>query len=324
MSITCDFGPDDLWRLIPCVGSVSKNLEGELLALGAEKEECPKLDCVTLTTLHAIRGRLAGGPCDSGRTARLDGPFVVDRLTTIFEAGDARHRGVHAGEFRWFHRGLVIDGRMQGVTNAGVMRDPLRQPCEECANPGVMLGRLCGRVRRCFFDPGLIGAVVTGIYRFEFDPTEAGGQGALIGVLEGALIQACPQQPSCVDFTGLLDSTNPRIEQGHRFEVFDHQGNPQPTTEIRTWGNVTGLHLWFRTVIDLAAPASVVRLTVGRFATEGTATAFDSTGAQVAQILIAGPQNMPLVLSLPGPDIVRVEISCPQDEHLLTQICVEQ
>ena len=189
--------------------------------------------------------------------------------------------------------------------------------------PASMLGRLCGRVERCFFDRRLEGAVVTATYRFEFDPTGAGGERRVQGVIEGAVLQGCATGPECLELGQLSNGANPRVEQGHRIEVFDHAGSPMPNTEIRTWGTITGLHLWYRTEIQLAAPARRVRLTLGRFAEEGTVTAIDSAGNTVDQELVSGPQNTAITVQLAGNDIARVVIECPQDEHLLQQFCVE-
>jgi hypothetical protein len=189
MPITCNFTPPELWQLQPCLWSVSKDLQGELLPLHSEKEECPKLDCVTLTTAHVIRARVTAHACDSSRSKPLDGALLVERLTTVFEAAEPTGRGIHVGQFRWVATGLVIDGTMRGVTNAGIMREPLRHPCEECRNPGVMIGQFCGTIRRG--PPELVGAIVTGVYRFEFEPSHEGGRGPLRGVIEGAIMQDC-------------------------------------------------------------------------------------------------------------------------------------
>ncbi len=192
MPISCNFGPNDLLLAVPCVFSVSKDVEGELLPTSAEKEECKRLECVTLTTTHAIRAKVSAHDCDSKRSQPLDGGLSVSPLTTIFEDADPNGRGIHAGNFRWVAPGLLITGRIQGVTNAGVLRKPLSQACEECRNPGAMVGRLCGTIRRALFDPALVGAVVTGVYRFEYKPDGEGGSGGIIGALEGAIVQECP------------------------------------------------------------------------------------------------------------------------------------
>ncbi len=186
-----------------------------------------------------------------------------------------------------------------------------------------MIGRLCGTVVRAG-DPRLVGSLVTGVYRFEVEPTDEGGGGRLVGTIEGALVQECSPTSACVDFSVLTAGANPRVEQGHRFEVFDHTGTPQPQTDVVTWGAITGLHLWYRTTVELAAPADAVRLTLGIFATPGTVTAFDAGGAVIATVPIVGPQNMPVQVVVPGPGIASLAIECPSDEHLLVELCVER
>jgi hypothetical protein len=328
MTLTCDFTGDQLWDVVPGLAALSKDIEGELVPLAAEKEECLTFaePTVTLSTRHAIKANLTAHHCDSKLSRLLDGTLLVERLTTVFEDADALGRGLHAGDFRLAGSSFAVVGTMQGVTNAGIMRDPLARAVEECASPGVMLGRLCGRVvrgRRGAAPQQLRGALVTGIYRLEFDHSDIGGSGLLRGTLEGGLLQECGKRTACIDFGRLADGSNPRVEQGHRIEVFDASGTAQPTTEIRTWGTISGLHLWYRTEVVLSAPASKVVLTIGRFATEGKVTAYSSSGAALVTVPIAGPQNTPLQVVVPGPGIVRLEIECPSDEHLLQQMCVE-
>ena len=320
MSLTCEFGPTDLGAVVPCLDAVSKDVEGRLMLLAAEDEECRRLDCKSLTTRHAVRARLVAHDCDSDLGRRLDGALMLDRLTTVFQDGDPAGRGVHAGEFRWFNRGLVISGRLQGITNAGILRRPFEPACEECRQPNVMIGRLCGTVERAFI-AGLQGALVTAVYRFEADLRHDTDAVPLVGTIEGAVIQVCPGGHECLELATLQDGSNPRVEQGHRIEVSDLNG-VRPTTEIRTWGTITGLHLWHHTVIEVAASTDEARLTIGLFATPGTVTAFDGGGTQLTQVPISGPQNVPLEIVVAAPGITRLEIDCPQDEHLLVKLCI--
>ncbi len=60
------------------------------------------------------------------------------------------------------------------------------------------------------------------------------------------------------------------------------------------------------------------------FATPGTVTAFDQSGAVVVQVPIVGPQNVPIQVVVPGPGIASLAIECQADEHLLVELCVEQ
>ena len=106
--------------------------------------------------------------------------------------------------------------------------------------------------------------------------------------------------------------------------MFDQTGTPVPQTDVVTWGAITGMQLWYRTTVELAAPAAAVRLTVGVFATPGTVTAFDQSGAVIVQVPIVGPQNVPIQVVVPGPGIASLAIECQADEHLLVELCVEQ
>ena len=65
--------------------------------------------------------------------------------------------------------------------------------CERCDERGVMTGRLCGVIRRSRENQRLVGCQVFGVYRFQFDPTEEGGRGAIRGTLEGVVVCACPE-----------------------------------------------------------------------------------------------------------------------------------
>lgn len=197
MTLTCDLGPGELRVAVACLAEVSKDLEGELCALGTGIEECRERDCKSLVTHHGLRARVKADGCDSPRSAPLDGDLVVDRLTTIFADGDPHGRGVHAGDLVWRSPGLLITGGLRGVTNAGISRPPLQTACEECRHPGVMIGRLSGCVQRAVNAPDLVGAVVTGIYRCEFEPTAEGGAGRILGVVEGALLLDCTPESPC-------------------------------------------------------------------------------------------------------------------------------
>ncbi len=324
MRLTCTFGPGELGAAVPCLDAVSKDLEGDLMLLASEPEECPRLDCRSLTTRHVMRARLSAHGCDSDLSRRLNGPFTIDRLTTVFADGDPAGRGVHAGEFRWFNRGLVISGHLRGITNAGILRRPFEPAGEECRQPDIMIGQLCGTVERVF-SPSLQGALVTAVYRFNADLGVGAPTVPVVGTIEGAIVRECPDTDGCLDFAPLQDGANPRIEQGHRIEVSDHNG-PRAGTEIRTWVTVTGLHLWHHTAIDLASPADEARLTIARFASAltGTVTAFDAAGTVLTQVPITGPQNTAAVVVVPAAGMARLEIDCPQDEHLLVKLCLDR
>ena len=44
---------------IVCLSELSKNIEGELRPVEAEREKCPDLECVTLETVHLLDLTLA-------------------------------------------------------------------------------------------------------------------------------------------------------------------------------------------------------------------------------------------------------------------------
>jgi len=322
MTINCDVDATDLAKAAPCVDALSKDVEGELELLeDLAPHTCRGLRCRTLTAHQEIEVKVSAHDCDSELGRLLDGPLTISPLTTVYEDGDPRRRGIHAGEFRWGRRGLVITGSVHGVTNAGTLRQPLDPACERCEAPGVMQGRLCGVVRRSLVAPQLVGASVQAVYRFHAEPMDAVGSVGLRGTIEGAILRECGRHEDCIELATLAGGGNPRVEHGHTIEVSDLSGL-RPTTDIVTWGTVTGLHVWHHTTIDLAAPADQVVLTVALFATPGTVTAFDAAGSVVALVPIVGPQNMPIDVVVSGTDIVRIEIDCPQDEHLLLKLCV--
>src|SRR3954451_2993925 len=84
-----------------CLDALSKDTDGELIPVSAEREECRQLDCVTLVTTHALRLELRRHDCDSDLGAALDGIMLVRNLTTVFINAEPEGRGVHAGDFLW-------------------------------------------------------------------------------------------------------------------------------------------------------------------------------------------------------------------------------
>lgn len=193
--------PDSAREIIArhvCLSSFSKNVEGDLRLLHDEREKCAPLKCVTLKTEHFLTLKvIANKPCDSATGARLNGVFRVSDLAHAFENGDGNRRGYHGGDFRWNGQGgLIAVGTISGMTNAGILREPVFKPaCEKCDNPGIMIGRLCGIIERAQ-QRQLVGCNVFGTYRFQFDPGTTGGQGAIKGTVEGVIICTCPPTPA--------------------------------------------------------------------------------------------------------------------------------
>jgi hypothetical protein len=179
-----------------CLGSVSKDLHGELQLLHSQREQCVDRECVTLKAEHVLTLKATGhAPCDVVKL--LDGVIRVTDLATAFENGDGRRRGFHGGDFRWQGQGgLLAVGTLSGMTNVGILRDPVFNPaCEKCDQPGVMEGRLCGAIQRAE-DKRLIGCQLFGVYRFVFDPGGDGGHGAIRGTFEGVVVCTCEGAPT--------------------------------------------------------------------------------------------------------------------------------
>lgn len=172
-----------------CVHNVSKDVRGELDLNVSQFEKCAEPGCVTLKTVHGLKVDVGGHDCDSKLGKLLDGILVVDRLVTAFEE-DGLHRGVHAGDFIWKSQGALIHGRMSGITNAGIHREPPFNPCERCDEKGVLTGRLCGEVVDAFVGE-LRECKVVAVYKIRFDPSEKGGAGGIYGTLEGMVICPC-------------------------------------------------------------------------------------------------------------------------------------
>jgi hypothetical protein len=188
---TCIDDPAVLLQKDWCVSALSKDLEGALGHPDSKAHQCPKPPCKTLKTVQSLNLKVAAhAPCDSKPSAALDGPFVIERLVTVFDT-DGLHRGYHAGDFVWHGAaGVTVTGRISGVTNVGSHRAPAFSACQKCDDKGVMEGRLCGTIASPN-NPALNGCQVVGDYRIKFDPGANGGQGAVRGTLEGVILCTC-------------------------------------------------------------------------------------------------------------------------------------
>jgi hypothetical protein len=315
----CEGRPPELVRAVLCLDEVSKDVKGELSIIDADAHECRKLDCKTLTVEHLLRAELSSHNCDSELGRKLDGRLTARDLTTVFVDGSGLRRGMHAATFVWRTAVGIIQGRMSGMTNEGTHREPAFKGCQRCDERGVMEGRLCGRLVRAA-DPAMAGAQVTAAYRFAFDPSEKGGEGALVGTLEGLLVRNCDGTKDCVGFDTVGVDVNPRVVGPLTIETRDLNG-PTADTSVVTWGATTGLHLWHSSTISFAFPVSQVEVTLVRFATQATATAYDAGGAVLASATMTVGQQTPETLVLSGPGIASVVIESPSDEVLLTQVC---
>jgi len=189
MATQCFDDPAGILEKAFCVSAVSKDLKG-VLKLGSSKEQkCQTPSCKTLRTAHELKVELKKTKCDSPAALPLNGSLTT-KLITAFDT-DGNHRGVHAGDFTWAGAGgLKITGRMSGITNEGSHRLPIKD-CQKCSDIGIMEGRLCGQVINGGETPKLKGCQVIAAYRIKFDPSEKGGDGEVLGTLEGVLVCSC-------------------------------------------------------------------------------------------------------------------------------------
>ena len=314
----CDGRPDDFVQAVVCLDELSKNVRGELQVVDAELHQCRELRCQTLTTEHVLRLEVAGHDCDTEVGKQFDGRLSSKDLTTIFADGSGERRGMHTATFSWRTSVGIVQGRMSGVTNEGTHREPAFDGCQKCDERGVMEGRLCGRLRAS--DPALTGAQVTAAYRFRFEPSERGGDGELVGTIEGLVVRPCAPSRSCAAFSVVGDDANPRTVGAVTVETSDLNG-PTAQTSVVTWAGVTGLHLWHRSTLTFNQPVSRVEVTLVHFASPATATALDALGNVVASASMTSGQQVPETLVLSGTGISTVVVESPQNEVLMPQVC---
>jgi len=189
---SCFDNPDDILGSDTCVTSLSKDVHGETALQTSTQHVCAKSGCVTLRTHGVLKVALANNaPCDHGLAGELAGSLAIPILATAYEK-DGRGRGVHAGDFKWVTaKKDEIDGRMSGITNAGLVRAaPFTPGFEKCVSEGILVGRLCGRVVKTL-NPELNGAQVVATYRLHTTSTPKGESGPVVGTLEGVLITPC-------------------------------------------------------------------------------------------------------------------------------------
>jgi hypothetical protein len=315
----CDGRPAELARAVLCLDELSKDVKGDLVIIDADVHECRELECKTLTVEQLLRVEVSSHLCDSRLGTQFDGRITSRDLTTVFVNGSGMRRGMHTASFVWSTAAGIVQGRMSGMTNEGTHREPAYKGCQECADWGVMEGRLCGRLVRAA-DPALVGAQITAAYRLAFDAGERGGEGALQGTIEGLVVRNCAPSKECVTFAVVGVDVNPRTLGQITVETRDLNG-PTPQTAVVTWGTTTGLHLWFSSTISFAQPVARVEVTLVRFALPATVTAFDAGGSVVATVTMTAAQKVPETLVLSGTGITSVVVDSPNDEVLMPQVC---
>lgn len=316
--------PSRLWNERLCLEPVSKNMRGKLELLNRERQECEEPKCLTLKTDHLLRLEVRSHePCDSELGQRLDGRLLVRELVHALTDGTGLGRGPHTGAFIWVGSGIEIQGTMSGMTNVGTHREPVFEPCQECHNPGVMEGRLCGRITRSQ-QPELIGCRVAAAYRIKFDPSEGFQDTEVEGTLEGVVVCGC-ETGKCIDFTAMNEGVHPNPWEidGCRFEVLDHNGAPTPNTEVVSMGGaVPGLNAGYLTRIYLASPVTTVRITVINYSTPPTIVALDGGGLPVDTAVVTAV-GVPETIELNAGAISEVQVRSPQNETLILEFCIE-
>jgi hypothetical protein len=310
-----------------CLTNVSKNFEGDLRPVDVEPRRCES-GCETLVVEQHLVAEIAGHDCDGNIGRLLDGRLVVE-LIHVFTDGKPDQRAVHAGKFRWLAAAGQIAGELNGLTNAGTHRPPAFGECQTCDERGVMEGRLWGRFRRVN-EPIFANALMEASYRIRFDPTGEGGQGRVVGTIEGSLVTPCAE-PRCLDFTNYAPGAqlpNPVTSSGFTVTTRDFTGAAtSPTNAVRHYGpatapGLTGLSLGWSADITLPFPAMRAELTVYAGAQAGRFDAVDAVGTVVGSASTATSNQAETVTLSPGTPFVRIEVSAPSDELLLGELCI--
>jgi hypothetical protein len=161
---------------------------------------------------------------------------------------------------------------------------------------------------------------VTAAYRIRFDPSEKGGEGAVVGTLEGVVVRYCQNGGDCVEFSTVGTDTNPRTVGGLTVQTSDTNG-PTADTEVVTWDSFTGLRMWHHATLGFAQPVSRVEITLVSFAQPAKVTALDASGTAVATATMSVGQKVQETLVLTGAGITSVVVDSPADEMLMPKVC---
>jgi hypothetical protein len=175
-----------------CLDKVSKDaLVGRVVVHTADRETCHHPTCETLTLVQFLELDLSPAECDGDLGKALDGRMRVRNLATVFAGPRETLRGVHAGDFAWsVAGGGSIRGTLRGITNAGIVRPPVR-PCEGCREVGILTGHLSGTGANV---PGVPvpDFDIDAVYRLAWDPiAEVQKTASVVGTLEGVVIMPC-------------------------------------------------------------------------------------------------------------------------------------
>jgi hypothetical protein len=139
----------------------------------------------------------------------------------------------------------------------------------------------------------------------------------------GIAMAAGPGVTTCIDFSTRQPGNvaNPLTEQGAVFRAFDFQGAPLNPGRITNAGNQIGLDLGFRTQVTLPAPCSTVQVRMAHTSTPVRAVARNTAGAVVDDQVMTVGAGQSQTLTLSGQGITDVELTPPQNEAVLQEIC---
>jgi hypothetical protein len=189
---TCFDDPQQILSSEVCVSSLSKDALGQTDLRSSNSRDCRDVRCLTLRTSAILRLALtSNAPCDDSLAQDLSGNLTIETFATAY-AKDGLGRGVHAGDFVWTTAaGTVLQGRMSGITNAGLVRaKPFAPNIEKCISEGILVGRLCGQVTKTQSSK-LKEARVVATYRLQTTAAAKGENGKVVGTVEGVVITLC-------------------------------------------------------------------------------------------------------------------------------------
>jgi hypothetical protein len=144
-----------------------------------------------------------------------------------------------------------------------------------------------------------------------------GGRGVLFGVCRHATLETCW---SFADPPGTRRQ-NPFVDGGATFTLSDFRGNRQPSLDVVSFGDHTGLSLTGTLSVALPSGAFGTRLTLVHFSSVPVIRGFDADGALLFERRSDVAQGRVATLSIAAWRLHRVEIEAPQAETLLISAC---
>lgn len=132
-----------------------------------------------------------------------------------------------------------------------------------------------------------------------------------------------PGEP-CIDFSAMgagTTLTNPTVQQGTSFQVFDESG-AVGQIQISAMGGSVGMDVGRTTLVYLSVPARTVELTLVHFATAASVQAVDVAGVAAGAATMSEDEGEPQTLRIASATpIERLYIEAPQAETLLIRLC---